>query len=222
MRTIIYICLLFTYSCSTSQEMKLIYVGDPMCSWCYGFAPQLEKIVESLDPGTDLEVVNGGLRPYYDATMLSMKDFLTHHWQDVNRASGQEFRYDILERQDLKYDTEPPARAVVCVRQMSPKHEMKFFKACQRGFYYHNLDMNQAASYHQILDELELDTAEFDRLFHSADMKEKVKLDFQRAKELGVNSFPTVLFQYGEKISVVAEGYKDSETILERIKAVSQ
>lgn len=32
----------------TQIAVEFVYVGDPMCSWCWGFAPALEK----LDPDT--------------------------------------------------------------------------------------------------------------------------------------------------------------------------
>ncbi len=203
-----------------AQDTKLIYVGDPMCSWCYGFAPELERIVDEVKNEMPVELVNGGLRPYYEATMLSMKDFLSQHWKEVHHASGQEFKYDILNRADLAYDTEPPARAVVCVRKLAPAQELAFFKYCQRSFYYENNNMNQAASYYEGLDNFGIDKREFDELFHSGEMKEKVKQDFQRSQELGVSSFPTLLMQHEGKIHKIAQGYAKSEVAIQKIRAI--
>ncbi len=41
--------------------MHLAYFADPMCSWCYGFGPQLAKLPER-HPDARLEPVMGGLR----------------------------------------------------------------------------------------------------------------------------------------------------------------
>ena len=40
---------------------RIIYIGDPMCSWCWGIAPELDR----LQAWTTLpfDVVVGGLRP---------------------------------------------------------------------------------------------------------------------------------------------------------------
>ena len=46
----------------------LIYFSDPMCSWCYGFGPELSKLVERR-PDLKLSPVMGGLRPYNRAPM---------------------------------------------------------------------------------------------------------------------------------------------------------
>ena len=46
--------------------MNLIYVADPMCSWCYGFGKTLSDLQDA--PAEDeqfaLMLVMGGLRPY--------------------------------------------------------------------------------------------------------------------------------------------------------------
>ena len=176
MKTLLTIfCSLYLCSIAMAQEnYKLIYIGDPMCSWCYGIAPQWAEVVDTYEGKVEIEIVMGGLRPYYDETMLNMKSFLSHHWEDVHKASGQEFNYEILDRADLAYDTEPPCRAVVIVRQLAPGKELAFFKHIQRDFYYHNKDMNQSASYHAALEAQKISTEEFDKLFDSEKSKVEV------------------------------------------------
>lgn len=201
-------------------QNKLIYVGDPMCSWCYGFSPELVEIVEAQKETLDLEIVMGGLRPYNKESMTDLKSFLTHHWEDVHQASGQEFSYSILDRSDLKYDTEPPSRATIVVRAMAPEKELSFFKKIQTAFYFDNLDMNQASSYHSILKTLELDTEEFDRLFESKVYKHEIKKDFERANLLGVNSFPTMLVEVDGKVTIVARGYAKAADVNKAIDKI--
>jgi len=219
MRTLL-VFLLLTLSIHTNaqEKMKLIYVGDPMCSWCYGIANEWTEVVDHYKDA-EVELVMGGLRPYNDETIASMKDFLRGHWEEVNKRSGQEFSYDILDRADLTYDTEPPSRAVVIVRALAPEKEVAFFKLVQKDFYFHNKDMSTSASYHNSLSKLEISIEEFDTKFEAPEAKENVRKDFERASELGVNSFPTVLLSKGDEIIPVARGYAESEKMIERIRA---
>ncbi len=53
---------------------KLIYFGDPMCSWCYGFAPELKEIISNL-PEVEFQLILGGLRPYGKEPIKGMKKF---------------------------------------------------------------------------------------------------------------------------------------------------
>ena len=42
---------------------RLLYVMDPMCSWCWGFAPVVEALAEqAARVGVALELRLGGLR----------------------------------------------------------------------------------------------------------------------------------------------------------------
>jgi|TARA_B110000037_G_scaffold146884_1_gene165944 putative protein-disulfide isomerase len=49
-----------------AQETKpqLIYVGDPMCSWCYGFSDELIEIAQAFKNNVYFKIIVGGLKPY--------------------------------------------------------------------------------------------------------------------------------------------------------------
>jgi putative protein-disulfide isomerase len=45
------------------MSARLIYVMDPMCSWCWGFAPVADALVQQARAaGVPLHLVMGGLR----------------------------------------------------------------------------------------------------------------------------------------------------------------
>jgi putative protein-disulfide isomerase len=93
--------------------MKLIYIGDPMCSWCYGFGKELSEVMQSL-PELRLEIVVGGLRAgATDVLDDAGKRFRLAHWARVEEASGLPFNRDaLLARENFVYDTEPICRVV--------------------------------------------------------------------------------------------------------------
>ncbi len=195
---------------STSQDNKatLIYIGDPMCSWCYGLSDELTAVRDYYGDELDYELVLGGLRPYNTETMTDLKDFLTHHWEDVNKASGQPFSYGILDNAEITYDTEPPCRAVRIVRELDNDSAFAFFSAVQSDFYLKNKNMHLADSYHESIEKYtNLSVDEFDSVFSSAQAKEDIKLDFQRSSELGVRSFPTLILKVNGEYTVIAKGY---------------
>jgi len=204
---------------SNLDKPKLIYVGDPMCSWCYGFSDELAGVVDHYED-MELEMVMGGLRPYNQQPMTQLKDFLVHHWEEVQKASGQEFSYGILDSETITYDTEPPCRASVIVRSIAPEKELQFFAACQSAFYKENKNMHLAESYHHILEGLNISSSDFDGLFDSSAMKTLVKEDFVRSRELGINSFPTLLLENGDKKYIISRGYAKSADIIRQIDKV--
>jgi putative protein-disulfide isomerase len=41
---------------------RLYYFADPMCSWCYGFAPVMDKLRKAFGAQFDIRLVMGGLK----------------------------------------------------------------------------------------------------------------------------------------------------------------
>ena len=75
---------------SMTDQPTIIYIGDPMCSWCYGIAPELAKLKEAWAGKAEFKVLMGGLRPNATEPIdQEMKDFLAHHWDEVHKRSKQ-------------------------------------------------------------------------------------------------------------------------------------
>lgn len=201
----------------SQDKAQLIYVGDPMCSWCYGIAEELETTVAALGDQVDFSLVMGGLRAYNDQKMPELSDFLKHHWEEVSQMSGQKFNYGILASKDFVYDTEPPCRAVVVARSIAPEKELEFFKLTQEAFYSLNANTSEVETYVKICKKLGMDAVQFAGRFRSETFKALVKKDFMQAGKLGVNSFPTIILVQGNKAEVIARGYATSEDMLAKI-----
>ena len=65
MKNLLFLFLLTISSTMMNGQEKatLIYFGDPMCSWCYGFSDELNDALNLLSDQVDFELVMGGLRP---------------------------------------------------------------------------------------------------------------------------------------------------------------
>ncbi len=204
---------------NAQDKPTLIYVGDPMCSWCYGFGNEIEEVIRQLGDDINVEVVMGGLRPYNTQTMTDLKGFLTEHWNDVHKASGQPFKFEILDT-ELLYDTEPACRAVMIVRELQPNSVMQFFHKVQTAFYAKNHNPHLTTTYSDIAVSMGINRNEFENKFESEEYKKQIKEDFLRASQLGVRSFPTVLLQYKGSTNVVAAGYSKAEKVISKVKNI--
>lgn len=206
---------------SEQKKGRLIYFGDPMCSWCWGIANHLEQLVEAHKESVDFELVMGGLRPGGgDAWDQKMKDFLREHWEHVEAASGQPFTFDLLEWDEFHYDTEPPCRAVVVIRSIAPEKEFPFFKAVQRHFYADNANPNELSFYQPLCEALEINFETFTRLFESEEYMQKVKQDFIKSQQYGIRGFPSIALMTPEQGYLLANGYATFEQLNERVNEV--
>ncbi len=211
---------LLQFSTMAQDKATLIYIGDPMCSWCYGFSPEFSKATEQLGDKVDLQLVMGGLRPYNQESMADLGDFLKEHWEHVNEASNQPFYYEILKEKEMKYDTEPICRANVIARELNPEKAWQFFKLSQIAFYKDNQDPNQLKTMLEVAKACELPLDKFEEMFVSDEWKEKVKDDFQYSADLGVRGFPSVVLKKGEQYFMVVNGYAKAGAVVKAVEEV--
>ena len=177
-----------------SHSKELILVADPMCSWCWGFAPALSAIRERYGDELAVTLIVGGLRAGNDKIMdEESKNFIRHHWQEVNKASGQPFNFNFFERDDFIYDTEPACRACVTVRGIKPEATLNYLELLHRSFYANNQDITDTSVLASLAVSLGLDAEHFTTVFLSEEARAATFDDFQVARNLGVTGFPTIV-----------------------------
>lgn len=219
MKHLLIILAIMSHHWLQAQNPVIIYIGDPLCSWCYGIAPELDKLRDSL-PDHDFKLVLGGLRPGGTETNAELGDFLREHWQEVHKRTQQPFNYDILERPDMQYDTEPACRAVITARLMKVADEMAFFKAVQHAFYVLNQDPNDVQTFLDIAADFDLDPEEFQRIFESGIAREATVEDFALSTRMGVKGFPTIVARHDAQLYMIANGYSTADQMLEILKKI--
>lgn len=202
-----------------SERQEIIYVGDPMCSWCWGVSPELIKLRDHYIPEKiAFKVLVGGLRPGGgDPWDDQMKDFLKHHWEQVQERSGQPFGYQLMELDEFNYDTEPACRAVVAARPLVREKEMEFFEAIQRKFYVESEDPGSVSFYESICESAGIDFIEFKTRFESEEAKKETMEEFQLNRRWGVQGYPTVILLNNDKLHMVAHGYASFETMKDQV-----
>lgn len=195
--------------------LQLVYVGDPMCSWCYGFGQSLEYVLRAL-PWTRLEIVLGGVRAgATDVLDAAGKQFRLGHWAQVEALTGLPFNREALQaREGFVYDTEPVCRAVVLARRYVGGYALlQVMRRLQHAFYVEGHDTTDGETLQRLLAEalraqgISVDEGAL-RLQWQADVLRTETLeDFAQARRWGVRSFPALLARMGSDTAVVTDGY---------------
>jgi putative protein-disulfide isomerase len=208
--------------------MKLIFVGDPMCSWCYGFGKELSALM-ARHPDLPLQIMVGGLRAgATDVLDDSGKQFRLQHWARVEEKSGLPFnRPGLMARKNFVYDTEPICRAVVTARRVAPQADLlAVFRALQNAFYVNGLDTTDGAVLAQAA------VAELHNQGHAvavdaflAEWNEAATIaathaEFVQVRKIGINSFPALLLEIAGQLLEVSPGYAHVDQLDERLSAL--
>lgn len=191
------------------------YYADPMCSWCWGFAPVIEKLREDLTGDESFEFIPGGLRPYTDTPISEVdKESILHHWSDVSELTGQPFEFEFFDdHPDFIYDTEPACRAVTSVKSLDEFRALQFHHELQRLFYAEGKDPKVLDTIIEAAERAEVDPKYVRDEFTSDDLKQRTRRQFTRARQAGVRGYPTVDYVTEETNVRLTTGYCDSETL---------
>lgn len=195
--------------------MKLVFAGDPMCSWCYGFGKELSTLVDR-HPELQLTILVGGVRA--GATDLlddTGKQFRLEHWARVEENSGLPFnRKAFLARENFVYDTEPVCRAVVTARRLAPgADQLQVFKALQRAFYEDGRDTSNGEVLADIAAAALRDqgkpvsASDFHDAWKDSSTIAATAAEFAQVRSLGIFSFPQLLLEVGDQLLNISPGY---------------
>lgn len=204
------------------------YVGDPMCSWCWGIAPTVEALAgECARLGLGFRLTVGGLRPGGgDAWTPEFRAFLRREWERIASVTGQPFGFGLLQRAAYDYDTEPACRAVLAVQRLAqggdPLLSLRWFAAMQRRFYVEGDDPQAAGFYTPLCDAFGVNAAAFAAEWGSLGARQATHQAFDQVRRWGVRSFPTFLLEKAGHILPLATGHVQLQPLLERLQQLQQ
>lgn len=202
-------------------EKHLLYVADPMCSWCYGFAPVIGEIAEHFGDRLPVQLMMGGLRAGETKVWSEAdKETTTGYWKRVEEASGQPFDHAAFKaRQGWVYDTEPACRAVVTMRLLNPALALAFKSRVQTAFYAEGRDTTKDEVLADVAAECGLDREMFFAELVSEEARKETRRDFAAAQRAGIRGFPTLLAGDGTgHYLMVTNGYRPLQGLPEALE----
>ena len=202
-----------------ASDRGLFYFADPMCSWCWGFSPVMKALMGVFRDQLALTLVMGGLRAGNTASMApAMRQEILHHWRDVAERSGQPFSFDGALPDGFVYDTEPPCRAVVAMRQLKRDTAFPLLEALQHAFYVDQKDVTWLETLVELAVGVGAERERFQEMFESDVIKTKTKSDFDFAHRLGIRGFPSLVFKDARGYRLLTGGYQS----LDRLQPIAE
>lgn len=190
---------------------RLTYLFDPLCGWCYGASPALERLMG--DESLTIDLVPTGL--FADEGAFPMNAaFAAHAWeadQRIARLSGQRFteqyRVNVLESRTAAVDSGPATLGLTAVRLTAPGREFEALKAIQHIRYVEGRDNGDPVVIADVLAGLGL--AEAATRFHAADEEllaaNRARIAEGRAEmqRFGARGVPTLILDTGRGRALV-------------------
>ncbi|MEA1880143.1 MAG: DsbA family protein [Campylobacterota bacterium] len=206
------------------HKTELVFVIDPMCSWCWGFHPIMQELRQNYTGAYTYSLVVGGLRttgqmPWNEKS----KTYLAQNWQAVAQKTHQTFNHNLLNKTDFDYNTYPACKAIVTVRELwGEEAAFDYLSRIQKAFYVNGIDITSLevlstfiSQDQEILDQEILDREAFIDFYQSPRAELLMHHDFSKARSMGANAFPSVVKVDSDGHMVCLSGYRSLEDILQ-------
>ncbi len=150
------------------MSTHITYLFDPLCGWCYGAAPAVQRLAK--DPSVSLALAPTGLFSGGGRTMDAA--FADYAWSNdlrIAKLTGQRFteayRANVLGKLGSRFDSTTSTLALCAVALTAPARELEALKVLQEARYVQGLDTADVAVVAQLLRTLGL-TAAAERLLN--------------------------------------------------------
>lgn len=203
------------------KSSLLYYIHDPMCSWCWGFQKTWIALQQSLPKAIQIRYVLGGLAADSDEPMsIDMRDYIQSQWRKIQqRIPGVEFNQDFWHLCQPRRSTYPACRAVIAAKHQNPALEVPMIQAIQQAYYLQAKNPSEDTTLVDLAKTLNLNIEQFSQDLNASQTQQQLEDDRQLAIDLGVNSFPSLVFEREQGRKIIAIDYNDPQSMLAQILA---
>lgn len=204
------------------NRARLYFVHDPMCSWCWGFRPTMDRLAAQLPQDVSLVRLLGGLAPDSDAPMpAELRSYLQETWRRVQaRIPGTRFNFDFWQRCTPRRSTWPACRAVIAARRLDPAAETRMIGAIQEAYYLNARNPSERAVLVELARESGLDAQLFAALLDDPAVSEELQSEIALARSMGADSFPSLRLQLGAAHHPIGIDYNAAGPMLDAIEVL--
>ncbi len=204
------------------MNKRLIYVHDPMCSWCYGFETVRRQLFAALENRMPIERLVGGLAPDSAEPMPSaMRQMLQQTWRRIEQViPGTEFNFEFWERCEPRRSTYPANRAVLAAREQGAEFDEIMTGRIQQAYYREARNPSDDETLIELAADIGLDAARFAATLESPRTRAALLDEIGRARALGADSFPSLIVATDDRLNRIAIDYNDVGAMLREIESL--
>jgi putative protein-disulfide isomerase len=194
----------------------LIYIYDPMCSWCWGYRETWQILQEKLSSKVSVQYLVGGLAPdSLEPMPENMQQFLQQTWHNIAKQLGCEFNFDFWSQCQPRRSTYPACRAVIIAREQALEQAMVL--AIQEGYYLQAKNPSDNITLTTMAASIGLDAEAFDKALNSENVNQQLLAEIEFVRQLPINGFPSLVLAIGNQYIPIELDYKNWQTSYNQI-----
>ncbi len=199
---------------------ELVYAHDPMCSWCWAFAPSWEKIQRELPTGLAVRTLLGGLAPDSAEPMPEpLQQHLQGIWRQImSHVPGTQFNFDFWTDCTPRRSTWPACRAMIVAGQQQPGCSARMSAAIQQAYYLDAQNPSDDSTLIALAESLALDPEAFAAALHSDDVRAEHNRQMEQCRSLGMQGFPSLALVSDGNAQRVALDHNNADVTLNHLR----
>ncbi len=205
------------------MKNALIYVHDPMCSWCWGFEPVRQKLFNAVADGFEIRRLVGGLAPDSQEPMpMAMQSGLQQTWQRIEQViPGTSFNYDFWRDCAPRRSTYPSNRAVIAARQQGDRFDEAMTARIQQAYYQEARNPSDDETLIELAEDIGLEVDAFTGSLKSEATQQQLVDEINKARSMGMDSFPSLMVEQGGDLHALTINYTDVDAMLRQVAQIT-
>lgn len=204
--------------------MRLIYIYDPLCGWCYGFTPVIQQLQERDNGNMEFNILSGGMitgdnrHPF-----SSMATYIQREHTNVEAMTGVKFGQAFLEKllpSEEIMDSEKPSIALTVFKQYQPENAITFAHDMQVALNYNGQSLNNDSTYRTLIKKFSLPEDEFISRLHDEHYRYETNQEFQLIQNWGITGYPAAILDTGKQLYLCARGFTTLDKLEETIENI--
>lgn len=211
-------------SMTNSKEIKIEYIHDVICSWCYAFAPRMRKIskefpnIKILHTAFALSTTPQNLEERFGSKKHA-KEVILDHWKHANENDEEHrFNIELMKKRTFDFPYSLPA-LMACEAARVQGGEEKYwdyFDRAQKAFFTECLNVADSKVLIDLAKDIKLDIKKFEKDFQSKEIKEKVLSEHNKVISNGINGVPAMIIN-NEHVINGAVSYDHLKQVLDQL-----
>ena len=203
-----------------SEAPVLVYVHDPMCSWCWGFRSAHDDLIKMLPREIRVVRLLGGLAPDSDDPMpVEMRGYLKDTWKRIQEIiPGTEFNFDYWDVCEPRRSTYPACRGVIAASELAEGSDDAMTRAIQEAYYLNSKNPSNQDTLADCAVSIGLDPERFVVALNSERTNQILMEQINLSRQMGVQGFPSLVMAQAGRAAQIRVNHTDAKAMLENIQ----
>ena len=197
------------------MKPRVVFVTDPMCSWCWGMADAIDVVREEFASSCEFDIQLGGInthgtRPIGDYGRRRLKRL----WDEVSAVTGVTFSYQLPS--GCVYNSVLPCLGCEALRDLTEQPPFEIVRRMQQAFFVEALNVNDIDVVCDIASGFDVEGEQLRARMDTTEVRTRTRWGFETSRRYGTQALPSVLFGQDD-LALVAGGFIDADTLTREI-----